>query len=231
MPFKDKLKQLVYMKKYQEEKRAKLKEAEDLQKLEAKAAQIMRENIIGRRLYPITFKPPEEECKMPVIEHSCAYPPDLVTLGRTVMEVARDEDRMLITGEYQGWRCLGVEGLATATGRNCIKADGDLNEAIEKAISVLTDDEGYTPPYSLVYSGKKLIKKNEKIDAYYETPNLFRKDGKQKNMLLLKIGEDNFKVCIGRDLEMRKHENTLLFREIMGPIIKNPTAICEITWP
>ncbi len=39
-------------------------------------------------------------------------------------QVAIDEDKLLITGRYTGFRALGVEGLATATGRNT-SAGGD----------------------------------------------------------------------------------------------------------
>ncbi len=216
------------MKKYQEEKRAKLKEIEDLHKLECEAVEIMKENIIGRRLFAAETTPPAG-ATMPVIEGSCLYPPDPKIFKKTVKKVADDEDKLLLTGEHAGWPCLGIEGLATATGRNRIETDGDLNEAIEKATTILAD-EGHAPPYSLVYSGKRLIKKNEKIDEYYESPNLFRKDGKQKNMLLVKKGPGNFNVHIGIDFDMKKNDNTLLFREVLCPIIKNPTAICEIVW-
>ena len=47
-------------------------------------------------------------------------PIDTQDAENAARQVAVDEDKLLITGEYTGFRALGVEGLATATGRNSV---------------------------------------------------------------------------------------------------------------
>ncbi len=43
---------------------------------------------------------------------------DVQEAENAARQVAEDEDLLLITGEHTGFKALGVEGLATATGRN-----------------------------------------------------------------------------------------------------------------
>ena len=45
-------------------------------------------------------------------------PIDVTEPQNAAIQVAEEEDKLLFTGEYTGWRALGIEGLATATGRN-----------------------------------------------------------------------------------------------------------------
>ncbi len=51
-------------------------------------------------------------------------PIDVTEPQNAAVQVAEEEDKLLITGEYTGWRALGIEGLATATGRNTEGSDG-----------------------------------------------------------------------------------------------------------
>jgi uncharacterized linocin/CFP29 family protein len=39
-------------------------------------------------------------------------------------QCAEEEDKLLISGQYTGWKALGIEGLATATGRNTQASGG-----------------------------------------------------------------------------------------------------------
>ena len=45
-------------------------------------------------------------------------PLDTQELENAARQVAEEEDKLLLSGEYTGWRALGIEGLATATNRN-----------------------------------------------------------------------------------------------------------------
>ena len=79
-------------------------------------------------------------------------PIDTQEAENAARQVAEDEDLLLITGEHTGFKALGVEGLATATGRNTT-AGGDWSANaftyVNNAIGELETD-GHYGPYALL---------------------------------------------------------------------------------
>lgn len=180
-------------------------------------------------------------------------PIDMQDGENAARQVAEDEDLLLITGEHTGFRALGVEGLATATGRNT-STGGDWSANaftyVNNAISELETD-GHYGPYALVlkpswwrqiaaaYVTNTAVTIAEKV-AELVGGNVFRTDslkssaGGVNNALVVELSQENFELVIGGDLEVKKLEDVrgnlnCVAREILAPRIKRPTSICEIT--
>jgi uncharacterized linocin/CFP29 family protein len=180
-------------------------------------------------------------------------PIDLQDAENAARKVAEDEDKLLITGQYTGWKALGVEGLATATGRNTT-AGGDWSANaftyVNNAIAELEAD-GHYGPYALItkpswwrqiagaFVTSTAITIGEKVAqlcevGVFKTDSLFESDGTLHNALVVEPSQENFEMVIGRDLEVRKLEDVrgnleCVAREVIAPRIKRPTSICEIT--
>jgi len=180
-------------------------------------------------------------------------PLDLQDAENAARKVAEDEDKLLLSGEYTGFRALGVEGLATATGRNTT-AGGDWSvnafTYVNNAIAELEAD-GHYGPYGLIvkpswwrqiagaFVTNTATTIAEKVAALcevgvFKTDSLFESDGTLHNALVVEPSQENFELVIGRDLEVRKQEDVrgnleCVVREILAPRIKRPTSICEIT--
>lgn len=180
-------------------------------------------------------------------------PIDLQDAENAARRVAEDEDKLLITGQYTGWKALGVEGLATATGRNTT-AGGDWSANaftyVNNAIAELEAD-GHYGPYALItkpswwrqiagaFVTSTAVTIGEKVAqlcevGVFKTDSLFESDGTLHNALVVEPSQENFEMVIGRDLEVRKLEDVrgnleCVAREVIAPRIKRPTAICEIT--
>jgi uncharacterized linocin/CFP29 family protein len=180
-------------------------------------------------------------------------PIDTQDAENAARQVAVDEDKLLITGEYTGFRALGVEGLATATGRNT-SAGGDWSANAftycNNAIAELETD-GHNGPYALVikpswwrqiagaFITDTAVTIADKVASLFEagvyrTNSLFSSAGGVDNALVVEPMQANIELVIGKDLEVRKKEDLRgniegLAREVVAPRIKRPTAICEIT--
>src|SRR4030042_543785 len=180
-------------------------------------------------------------------------PLDLQDGENAARKVAEDEDKLLISGEYTGWRALGVEGLATATGRNT-SAGGDWSANaftyVNAAIGELETD-GHYGPYALVikpswwrqiagaYVTSTATTIAEKVAELcnvgrFNKDNLFTSAGTQANALVVEPSQENFELVYGRDMEVRKKEDVrgnleCVVREVVAPRIKRATSIWEIT--
>jgi len=180
-------------------------------------------------------------------------PIDLQDGENAARKVAEDEDKLLITGEYTGWRALGVEGLSTATGRNTKASAGawpansltDLSAAIGEL-----ETDGHYGPYAAVLRSSWAAKLRALVSntatkwidvvrdlfpaGIYVTDNLHTSAGLTTSALVLEPSQENFEMVVGRDLEVRKREDVrgnleCVAREVIAPRIKRPTSICEIT--
>jgi uncharacterized linocin/CFP29 family protein len=180
-------------------------------------------------------------------------PLDTQEAENAARQCAEDEDFLLITGEHTGFNALGVEGLATATGRNT-SAGGDWSANaftyVNNAIAELEAD-GHLGPYALVvkpswwrqiaaaYVTNTAITIAEKVAelcqaGVYRTDSLKTSAGATTNALVVEPSQENFELVIGKDLEVRKQEDVrgnyeCVVREVVAPRIKRPTSICEIT--
>ena len=207
--------------------------------------------------FEITVPVIEKEFEIPwrAVEASRGQnvPIDVQEAENAARQVAEDEDLLLITGEHTGFGALGVEGLATATGRNTT-AGGDWSANaftyVNNAIAELEAD-GHYGPYALLvkpswwrqiaaaYVTSTAVTIAEKV-ASLCTVGVFRTDslkssaGGVDNALVVEPSQENFELVIGRDLEVRKDQDVrgnyeCVAREVLAPRIKRATSICEIT--
>ena len=186
-------------------------------------------------------------------------PLDLQDAMNAAHQVAEEEDKLLLTGEYTGWKAMGIEGLATATGRNTQASAGawpanaitDLNAAIAKL-----EEDGHTNKtmralvLNSTFMGKlRDIVTNQArkyIDVIqdgsepvfpagiYVSNNLYTSAGAQTNALIIELGRENFEMFIARDATLFTKEDEDMnlqckLHEVVTPRINRPTAICELT--
>jgi len=179
-------------------------------------------------------------------------PIDTRSIENASRQVAEEEDKLLLSGEYTGWRALGIEGLATATGRNTT-AGGDWSANaltyVAAAIAELETD-GHYGPYALVLRSiwnqqlRSLISNTatfllEKVAelvkaGIYVSDSLYASDGGTDSALVVEPSLENFEMVIGQDLATftQQDRNMNIFGkvyEVVAPRIKRPTSICEIT--
>jgi len=180
-------------------------------------------------------------------------PIDTRSVENAARQVAEEEDKLLISGEYTGWRALGIEGLATATSRaiqasagawaaNCIT---DINAAIAKL-----EAAGHLGPYALVLRSswyRKLptliantgIFYLEKVlqlcqAGIFVSDSLYTNGGLTTNALVVEPSQENFEMAVGQDIAsfLWQDKSMNIFGkvyEVVAPRIKRPAAICEIT--
>jgi uncharacterized linocin/CFP29 family protein len=184
---------------------------------------------------------------------SNGVPLDLQDAENAARKVAEDEDKLLITGEYTGFLALGVEGLATATGRNTQASAGawpanaltDLSAGIGKL-----ETSGHMGPYACVLRASWAAKLRALVSntavkwievirdlfaaGIYVSDSLYTSAAATTSALVLEPSQENFELVVGRDLEVRKQEDVrgnlkCVVREVVAPRIKRPTSICEVT--
>jgi uncharacterized linocin/CFP29 family protein len=185
-------------------------------------------------------------------------PLDIQDAENAARQCAEEEDKLLITGEYTGWKALGIEGLATATGRNSQGSAGawpansltDLSAAIGKL-----EEDGHTNKsmYAAVLRSawaaklRQLIANSNKkwIDVIqgenplfpagiFVSDNLFTSAGLTTSALVLELGKPNFEMILERDMSVyQTGDDDMNLKckvyEVLAPRIKRPTSICEVT--
>lgn len=185
-------------------------------------------------------------------------PIDTMNAEEAARKVAELEDKLLLTGQYTGWKALSIEGLATATGRNTT-AGGDWSANcltyVANAIGELITD-GFYGPYYLVLRGSwyaqllTLISNTEKflVDAVAEllggkgasreriliSDNLYASDAGVDSAIVTQPGQENYELGIAEDVTTFQLQNSDMnldckVYEVVSPRIKRPTSICEIT--
>jgi len=168
-------------------------------------------------------------------------------------QVAEEEDLLLLTGQYAGWKALGIEGLATATGRNTEASAGawpanaltDLSDAIGKL-----EAANHMGPYAAVLRSSWAAKLRALVTntatkwitviqdlfkaGIYVSDNLYTSAAGVDIGLVVEPSQENFEMVIGRDLSLftKQDEDMNLqckVHEVVAPRIKRPKSICEIT--
>jgi uncharacterized linocin/CFP29 family protein len=178
-------------------------------------------------------------------------------------QVAEDENRLIITGEntagtVAAWPALGIQGLATATGRQT-QAGGDWDAAppagamayISLAKQLLRA-AGYEGPYKVIMRSawyaqlENYIANFDKTllemagDIVGGTQNLLISDdlhtaaGLNTNALVISTEPNNFELLVGADISNYLAQlPTMNYQgkvwEAVVPVIKRPAAIVEIT--
>ena len=180
-------------------------------------------------------------------------PLDTQDAENAARQVAEEEDKLLLTGEYTGWKACGIEGLATATGRNTEASAGawptyaltDLSDAIAEL-----EADGHMGPFAEVLRSTWAAKLRALVTntatkwieviadlfkaGIYVSDSLYTSAGATTSALVVEPGQDNFEMVIGRDLSLftKQDEDMNLqckVHEVVAPRIKRPTSICEIT--
>jgi uncharacterized linocin/CFP29 family protein len=180
-------------------------------------------------------------------------PIETMNVENAARQVAEEEDKLLLSGEYTGWAALGIEGLATATGRNTKASAGawatnSLTD-IAAAIAELETDGHYGPFAGLMrasWFGKLrtliantgifyLEKALELLKAgIYVSDNLYSSGGATTSALVVEPSQENFELVIGQDLSTFNQQDEDMnlngkVYEVVAPRIKRPTSVCEIT--
>jgi len=175
------------------------------------------------------------------------------SIEKAARKCAEEEDKLLLSGEYTGFKALGVEGLATATGRNTKASSGawpakaldDINAAIGEL-----ETDGYNGPYALVLRpnwNRKLYQLIANTGIYYIekvreictrgvfiSNNLYSSGGLTTSGLVVHPSQEHFEMVIGEDLSAHSKEDEDgnlrgVVREVVAPRVKLPESICEIT--
>lgn len=179
-------------------------------------------------------------------------PIDTINAESAARQCGEEEDKLLLSGEYSGWPALGIEGLATATGRNTtIGGDWSANAItyVAAAIAELEAD-GHRGPYALITrsswlgqlralisnTGIFLLEKVAELvkAGIFVSDSLYASDAGTDSALVVEPGQENFEMVIGQDLTTFNQQDEDMnvngkVYEVVAPRVKRPTSICEIT--
>lgn len=181
-------------------------------------------------------------------------PIDTRNIANAARQVAEEEDKLLITGEYTGWRALGIQGLATATGRATQATAGvwttiaNIFTDISAAIALL-EAQGHYGPYAMILRSAlkarlRQVNTNTSdtvetvlkqiLDNIYVSDSLYSSGGATTSVLVVEQKPGNFALGIGQDLVpftfQDQNMNTIgKVYEVLTPRIDHATAICELT--
>lgn len=173
-------------------------------------------------------------------------------------QVAEEEDKLILTGEYTGWNALGLKGLIThASGQAQASAGAwPANSATDVAAAKQKiRAAGYYGPYRLVvrstwYAKLEALQAggagSDKwwfqaigelvggVENIFVSDNLYSATGGTDSALLVDVQPGNFNLVVGSDItnHLAQQYNMNYFGrvwEAVVPVIKRPEAICEIT--
>jgi len=210
---------------------------------------------------------PYSEVKVPIISKTCMLQWRDVLASRhqgegllaqvprnAARQIAEEEDKLLLTGEYTGWMALGILGLLRSAGTSSLSlgawpanAIADVNAAritLENAGFMNTEPILVGPPALIKCldrqltntdtTYRKFLLDNGLVRAIYETRNLWPADGAAQDSVILTIpGRDNYWMVQAQppmvhwwDDKAGNHYGTV--REAVAPVIARPTSIVEI---
>jgi uncharacterized linocin/CFP29 family protein len=180
---------------------------------------------------------------------------DAANARNAARQVAEEEDKLLLSGEYTGWPALGIEGLCSATGRSSQASAGawpanaltDIN-----ACRALLQASGYVDvPIAMIgptaeikkldaqigntaFTYKTFCLQNNLLAAIYESDSLFAADGGADSIVFCVPGKDNFDLVVAQEIKtfMWQNKNMNLHGKVyeaVVPRIKRPESICELT--
>ncbi len=178
-------------------------------------------------------------------------PLDTIHIQNAARQVAEEEDRLILSGEGTGFQALGIEGFATATGRNTT-AGGDWSANALTYISAAKTElqtDGFMGPYGLVLpptfenqldtlvTSTAVTMRSVALTMIRDilpSGNLYASGGSANSALLLDMSPGNFELVVGQDTDTFMQQdsdmniNGKVF-EVVAPRILRPDAICEIT--
>jgi len=169
-------------------------------------------------------------------------------------QIAEEEDKLLLTGEYTGWAALGILGLlrsagtsAAASGAWPANAIADVNTArtaLENAGFIGVEPIMIGQPTAIKCldrqltntdtTYRKFLLDNGLVRAIYETRNLFAADGGTDSVLLTIPGRDNYWMVQAQPPQTHwwndkagNHYGTV--REAVAPVVARGESIYEIS--
>jgi uncharacterized linocin/CFP29 family protein len=181
--------------------------------------------------------------------------PDLLSQvpRNAARQIAEEEDKLLLTGEYIGWRALGILGLLTsaATSTQSLgnwpgQAIADINAAratLENAGFIGEEPILIGPPALIKCLDRQMTNENVSwkwylkemglVRAIYESRNLFAADGGTDSVILTIPGRDNYWMVQAQPPRVHwwndkagNHYGTV--REAISPVIARGESIVEI---
>jgi uncharacterized linocin/CFP29 family protein len=181
-------------------------------------------------------------------------PIDTRNVSNAARQIAEEEDKLLLTGEYTGWRALGIQGLAIATGRATQATAGtwgtiaNIYTDISAAIAKL-EANGHYGPYAMILRSAlkarlRQVNTNTSdtietvlkqiLDNIYVSDSLYSSAGATTSVLVVEQKPGNFALGIGQDATTWTTQdldmNTVgKVYEVLTPRIDHATAICELT--
>jgi uncharacterized linocin/CFP29 family protein len=211
-----------------------------------------------------------KDVKLPVISKSVklfwrdligsrngGIPLDTLNIENAARQIAEEEDKLLITGQYTGWGALGIEGLATATGRATQATAGtwgtvaNIYTDVSAAIAKL-EANGHYGPYAMILRSAlkaRLRQVNTNTSDLVQhvieqmlgtggqvlvSDSLYSSAGAVTSVIVCEPSPDNFVAGIAQDVSTNRfvdnNMNTVLkIYEVIAPRIKRATSICELT--
>lgn len=169
-------------------------------------------------------------------------------------QIAEEEDKLLLSGEYTGWAAMGIQGLMSAAGTSAAasgawpaNAIADINTAriaLENLGFIGTEGILIGRPATMKCldrqltntdtTYRKFLENNDLIRASYETRNLFSTTGGADTVLLVIPGRENFYMVEAEpptvDWWYDKMSNAYGWvHEAVVPVIARSEAIYRIT--
>jgi uncharacterized linocin/CFP29 family protein len=191
-----------------------------------------------------------------VASRRSGMPIDVSEPQNAAIQVAEEEDKLCFSGEYTGWRALGIQGLCSATDRNTQGSAGAWSTAaniitdVSNAIGMLEAD-GHNGPYDLICrsayaadlrlliantatTARQVLQTSGFIRDIFVSDNLYGAAAITTSVLVVEPGPMNFVLGVGQDISVYNIQDENMNTkgkvwEIAVPFIKRPTSICEIT--
>jgi len=186
-------------------------------------------------------------------------PLDTINIENAARQIAEEEDKLLLTGQYTGWMALAIEGLATATGRQTQATAGtwgtiaNIYTDVSAAIAKL-EANGHYGPYAMILRSalnarlRQLATNTDQLvresilqmlsaggqGKVFVSDSLYSSAGAITSVLVVEPGPDNFVMGIAQDITTNRWQdkdmNTVLkIYEAITPRVKRATSICELT--
>ena len=178
-------------------------------------------------------------------------PIDTINIQNAARQVAEEEDACILVGETTLYKRLGLEGLATATGRNESNG-GDWSAGPEAEIAAtiqLLVADGHAGPYAIILppvlwgelyalisntavTHMEVVQKMCSKGVFVST-QLTAADDAADSVLVIDASAGNFELVIGKDIDTFLQQDKDMnidgkVYEVAAPRILQPTAICEI---
>ena len=142
------------------------------------------------------------------------------------LQIAEEEDKLILSGEYTTWPAMGIQGLITATGKQT-EAGGDWNIAAGDFSETFGDlanakaalrNYGFYGPYKLIMPSAIYALLEEPVGTTNKfafqlvgeliggveniliSNNLYPTDGTQNEVVLVDTSPGNFELLVGADI-------------------------------